>query len=308
MAEEPTLAISVVDPIDPAFKRAKLLCFSPFDLEKWFVIGFCAWLATLGNSGFNLPYDSYGKPSGFVESWRNHFPVELMLVVLFVSIAAAIGFLIMVVLVWLTSRGRFMFLHCVATNHAQVKVPWRLYGRQANSLFVFRIVAAIIFFVCQLPLWVIAGFCIHLLSRNSTFINIPIVSAVVILFVLIAAVFVVFLLTMKFTNDFVVPVMYLRRLSCVDAWREYLPLLRNNKARFIVYILFQFVISLVISAILFTLALATCCCAACLFSIPYIGTVILLPIFVFKRSYSLMYLRQYGSEFDVFADLPLFEA
>jgi hypothetical protein len=45
----------------------------------------------------------------------------------------------------------------------------------------------------------------------------------------------------------------------------------------------------------------------CLFSIPYIGTVILLPVFVFKRAYSLMYLRQYGLEFDVFADLPLFE-
>jgi hypothetical protein len=307
VAEESNRAVSVIDPIDPAVKRAKLLCFSPFDLEKWFTIGFCAWLASLGSSGFGLPYDSYGKPSSFVESWRNHFPVELMLVVLFVSIAAAIGFLIMVVLMWLTSRGRFMFLHCVATNCAQVKVPWKLYSRQANSLFVFRIVAAIIFFVCQLPLWVIVGFCIYLLSRDSVFVNIPIISAGVILFVLIAVVAVVFLLAMKFTNDFVVPIMYLRKLSCVDAWREYLPLLRNNKGRFVVYILFQFVIGLVISAILFTLALATCCCAACLFSIPYIGTVILLPVFVFKRAYSLMYLRQYGSEFDVFADLPLFD-
>lgn len=307
MAEESNHTVSVVDPIAPAAGRVKLLCFSPFELEKWFIVGFCAWLGSLGNGCFNFFYDSGGKPCGWVESWREILSVELVFVVLFVSVAAAIGFLVMVALIWLTSRGRFMFLHCVAANRAQVRLPWKLYSRQANSLFVFRIVAAIIFFVFQLPLWLIGGFCIHLLSGDSAFVNVPIISAVLILFVLIAVIFAFYMLTMKFTNDFVVPIMYLRKFSCIDGWREYLPLLRNNKGRFIVYILFQVVISLVISAILFTLSLVTCCCAACLFSIPYIGTVVLLPVFVFKRAYSLMYFRQYGPEFDVFAGLPLFD-
>ena len=35
--------------------------------------------------------------------------------------------------------------------------------------------------------------------------------------------------------------------------------------------------------------------------IPYVGTVLLLPLGVFNRAYSLHYLAQYGPEFDVFA-------
>jgi hypothetical protein len=34
---------------------------------------------------------------------------------------------------------------------------------------------------------------------------------------------------------------------------------------------------------------------------PDIGTVLLLPILVFQRAYSVFYLRQYGSDYDVFA-------
>jgi hypothetical protein len=41
--------------------------------------------------------------------------------------------------------------------------------------------------------------------------------------------------------------------------------------------------------------------------IPYIGTVLMLPLFVFKRAYSLCYLGQFGSSFDVFAPEANFE-
>jgi len=34
--------------------------------------------------------------------------------------------------------------------------------------------------------------------------------------------------------------------------------------------------------------------------IPFLGTVLLLPVHVFKRSYSLYYLAQYGEEYDTF--------
>jgi hypothetical protein len=36
-------------------------------------------------------------------------------------------------------------------------------------------------------------------------------------------------------------------------------------------------------------------------AIPYIGTVILLPVFVLLRSFSLLFLRQFGSDYDVWA-------
>ena len=36
--------VSVTLPISPAMDRVKRLLFQPFDLGKWFMIGFGAWL------------------------------------------------------------------------------------------------------------------------------------------------------------------------------------------------------------------------------------------------------------------------
>ena len=38
--------ISVALPISPAMDRVKRVLFQPFDLGKWFMIGFGAWLGT----------------------------------------------------------------------------------------------------------------------------------------------------------------------------------------------------------------------------------------------------------------------
>jgi hypothetical protein len=109
-------------------------------------------------------------------------------------------------------------------------------------------------------------------------------------------------LVKKFTSDFVVPIMFLRTASCTAGWREFLTILSVNKARLALYILFQIVISIAIGTIiLIGFCIGCClCCASVLLCIPYIGTVILLPIFVFKQSYTLYYLRQFGPGFNVF--------
>jgi hypothetical protein len=48
----------------------------------------------------------------------------------------------------------------------------------------------------------------------------------------------------------------------------------------------------------------TCCIAGCLIVLPYLGAVILLPVTVFKRSYSLYYLAQFGPAYNVFPPPP----
>jgi hypothetical protein len=48
----------------------------------------------------------------------------------------------------------------------------------------------------------------------------------------------------------------------------------------------------------------TCCIAGCLMALPYVGTVALLPVLVFKRSYSIYYLAQFGPAYNVFPPAP----
>jgi len=299
--------VSVIEPISPAFEKVKTILFSPFDLRKWFVIGFCAWLAYLGKGGGggngggggrggrapNI-HEGIGQAKVFVlENLAWIIPVAL--------IGVALIIVLWLVFTWLSSRGRFMFLHCVAQNKAEVKVPWTKFQQHANSLFLFRIVLGLIGFAAiGMPLLLAGGIIAIMIAGNIP--DIAGVFGIVMIVLMIVAIAIVFTVIGKFTTDFVVPIMFLRTTSCIAGWREFLTILSANKARFVLYILFQIVIALVIFSIIsmgFCIGLCFCC-VSLLLLVPYIRTVILLPVLVFKRAYSLLYLGQFGPEFDVF--------
>ena len=316
--------ISVIDPISPAIERVKTILFRPFDFGKWFVIGFCAWLAYLGSGGggggpnFNFPGGQQRRGPQIQEAFHHakEAVVNNLYWILPVAIIAVVVMIIIgLVITWLSSRGHFMFLHCVALNKAEIKVPWRKFKKQGNSLFLFRVVVGLIslafFALIAGTIAFVAILCFVSHSRPAA-LGVVLIILLSIL-VMIPAVIVVALIK-KFTWDFVVPIMSLRQGTCMAAWREFWKLLTGNKGRFTLYILFQIVIAIAICAIGATVAclfsclflVFTCGIACCLMILPpfsiaygYIITVLLLPLSVFKRSYSLLYLRQYGPTFDV---------
>ena len=289
--------VSVIEPISPAFEKVKTMLFSPFDLRKWFVIGFCAWLAYLGKvreSGLINTYEKLVQAKEYIH--------ENLAWIITVAVAASVLIIVLwLVFIWLSSRGRFIFLHCVAENKAEVTVPWTKFQQHANSLFLFRIVLGLIGFAAiGLPLLLAGGIIAIMIVGNIP--DVAGVFGILMIVLVIIAIAIVFTVIGKFTTDFVVPIMFLRTTSCVAGWREFLTLLSVNKARFALYILFQIVIALVIFSIIsmgFYIGLCFCCVSFLLF-VPYIRTVILLPVLVFKRAYSLLYLGQFGPEFDVF--------
>lgn len=302
--------ISVIDPISPAIEWVKTILFRPFDLGKWFVIGFCAWLAYLGEGGgpnfnFNFGRQRY-ESSG--ESFHNakEVIIENLFWIIPVAITVFVIFIIIgFVITWLSSRGRFMFLHCIALNKAEVVAPWHKFRKQGNSLFLFRIVVGLISFaivMLLIAMLVVIGILMFAGSGGPNPISIILMVLMAICFIIPTAI--IFALIGKFTRDFVVPIMYLREGTCMAAWREFWPLLTGNKGRFAIYILFQIVIALAVGIIVMACVCITCCCLGCILAIPYIGTVLMLPILVFDRSYSLLYLRQYDTGYDVFSSQP----
>ena len=303
--------VSVIDPINPAFKKVKQILFSPFELGRWLVIGFCAFLADLSGAGFHFqgrfPHGQQGSapavPGHLLELIQEH----VALVVFVGATVFVIGVAVAILLLWLSSRGRLMFLWCVAQNKAEVKVPWRILREQGNSLFLFRLVAGIIFFVLVGMLAGIIVLCVALLGRVGGHGGVPLVAALALLGLVGLAATLVGAAVMKFTRDFVVPIMYLRKCSCLAGWGEFLSLLSGNIGRFALYLLFRILIALIIGGLVATVMLLTiccCCCAGILLAIPYVGTVLMLPIPVFVRAYSLCYLRQYGPAFDAFGGHP----
>ena len=164
MNSEQQNRVSVIDPVTPAIDRVKLILFRPFELRKWFVIGFCAWLAYLGAGGggggggggrgggppYNVPHEQTQAKEQIkegIETAKYYVSNNLYWIIPVTVIVVVVFILIGLLIAWLNSRGKFMFLHCVATNKAEVAVPWHKFRQQGNSLFLFRIVLGIISFV-----------------------------------------------------------------------------------------------------------------------------------------------------------------
>ena len=307
--------VSVIDPISPAIERVKTVLFRPFDLGKWFVIGWCAFLAHLGQGGGGGgggggrggPHRMGDVPTEIrhgVDQARDFvnynldwlIPLGIFLFLLIIALAFFIT--------WVSSRGRFTYLHCVARNKGEFWNPWHQFRDQGNSLFAFRIVLGIVGFLTIVGILVL-GVTLIIVHRATLGFNAASILAIVLWTLLFVSAIIVLGLVGKFTDDFVVPIMYARTAGCVEAWRVLLDVMGFNKARFFLYVLFQLAIGLVIGVLVIASVCLTCCCAGCLFAIPYLGTVALLPIHVFTRSSSLNYLSQYGAEFNVIAPEPV---
>ena len=289
-----------------AINRVKLLLFEPFDLGKWFAIGFCAWLAHLGETGFQANYN-VGAPRGGAgkgvhegfEHARAYVLDNLGWILPLAAALVLVGFAFWVLLTWLRSRGNFMFLHCVAFDKAEVRGPWYKFARAGKSLFQFRLALGLVGMIPVLPLLMLAAMTVIRLIDHGQ----PEFHSVLLLIGVVLMLFgvgMVFFVVAKLTTDFVVPIMFLRGATCLESWKELLGLISVRVPNFLLYLLFQIVLGFATGALVLIAVLVTCCIAGCLMIIPYLGTVLLLPILVFKRSYSLHYLAQYGQAYDVF--------
>jgi hypothetical protein len=106
--------------------------------------------------------------------------------------------------------------------------------------------------------------------------------------------FVVFVNVLTYFMPFV---MYCQRCRAIDAFREVLRLITGNIGIFILFCLFGFALFL---AMIMTGAIVSCL-TCCLAALPYVGTVILLPVYVCLRAFGLLFLRQFGPDYDVWA-------
>jgi hypothetical protein len=91
--------------------------------------------------------------------------------------------------------------------------------------------------------------------------------------------------------------MYRQRCRAFQAFGIIVRLIATYPGEILLYCLFLIVLVLATAMVACVATCATCCIVA----IPYVGTVILLPVFVLLRSFSLLFVRQFGPDYDVLA-------
>jgi hypothetical protein len=288
--------IEIFKPFGEAFELIKRILFQPFDIKKWFVIGFAAWLANLGGGGFNYQYNRREDVQKLNEA-ISQIPHPIL--VTGVCVLVSLVLVLIVLFAWLRARGRFMFIDCIVKNRGAIAEPWREFRKEGNSYFLFSLVVGLCFLVfaalLSLPLIILAIKGRYYLYLHRDRLDLYVISLIAAwVFVMLLLVFVWALIA-----NFMTLVMYRRRCRACEAFRTVTKLIAANPGEILLYCLFLIVLALATAMVACLVTCATCCIAA----IPYIGTVILLPVFVLLRSFSLLFLRQFGPEYDVWAGL-----
>ena len=98
-------------------------------------------------------------------------------------------------------------------------------------------------------------------------------------------------------TQLMVPIMYRQRCRARLAFVQAIDLVSSHPGPILLYVLFLLLLAVAVFMLSCVVTCATCCIAA----IPYVGTVILLPISVTLGAFSLLFLRQFGADYDVWA-------
>jgi hypothetical protein len=96
--------IEIFKPFGEAFDLMKRILFQPFDLKKWLVIGFAAWLANLGSGGggFNYP-DNRHEDAQKLNETISQIPQPILISA--ICILVCLILLLIVLVAWLRARG-----------------------------------------------------------------------------------------------------------------------------------------------------------------------------------------------------------
>lgn len=288
--------IEIFKPFGEAFELMKKILFQPFDLKKWFVIGFAAWLANLGRGAgsFNYQFNRREEVQKVNEA-ISQIPHPVL--VLGVSLLIFFVLALIVLFAWLRARGGFVFIDCIVKNRAGIAEPWREFRKEGNGYFLFSLVVIFVFIIfaalLALPLIILAikgRYHFHLHHDRLDIYALLAIAAWVFVILLVIIVW-------ALIASFMMPVMYRRRCRAYEAFSAALSLIAAHPGEVLLYCLFLIVLAIATGLISCLAICATCCIAA----LPYIGTVILLPIFILFRSFSLLFLRQFGPEYDMWA-------
>ena len=292
---------SAIAAISPAIDHTDETLFKSFDLNRWFILGFLTFVQTLvGGSQISVNY-----PNDIPEETTQILNRVYQWIIGNLTASAIIGggitFLaiaIFLLLNWLSARGAFAYLDCIVNRKAEVTKPWVDNALEADSFFLFRVIFNLVFVVlifCELAPVAVTAFGMSQAGGLSTSALLFATSSVICLALFITTVLLFFLLS-SVLIDFVLPIQFMRRISCSEALKTVWNLIKSNPVVFLIYWVMKVIIGFVFSIITFIVCCLTCCCAA----LPVVGQTILQPLFVFNRSYPLFLLKQFGPEFDPF--------
>jgi hypothetical protein len=294
------MTVSPLDAAQQAFQLTRRRLF-PFRFDRWLALGFVAFLDQCGRSqaGFSarlpvgLPDHGGGGGGGgagpALSEAAAWLAAHVMLVMAIAAVALVVVLCVTALVLWINSRGVFMYLDDVATGRADVSRPWREHAAKADSYFAWSFGLTLGALTGGIVLLVTGALVVFGMARGQGGVGAGVVALVV-----LGGLFLIFVLAAVLASlalrDFVAPIQMRTGLSCGAAIGLFLGLLRAQPGAFVVYVILKVVFALFLAFVLMVAACVTCCCAL----VPVVTQTLLQPAFYFERAWSLFLLRPLG--------------
>jgi hypothetical protein len=242
---------SAPDAFLPAIHRAKSLLFRPFRFGYWCRLALLGLLTgELSSSGCsfnaNIPSEIFNDKHqqqflGMDGTWQRLAPHFWLIV----GIATA-AFVLMIVMMYVSSVCRFMLFEAVVDGHVRLRAGWKKWKGTATGYFLFLIAysasiwGALALFI-GLPVLIayLMGFTAHM--REHVVVAALGITTLVGLGLLILCVGMIFFVMVK---DFAVPIMALENVSVGAAIRRMGQIIDREKSSFAGYIGMKLVLTL----------------------------------------------------------------
>ena len=247
------LAISAADSVSLAVQRTRDFLFKPFSWGTYLKLGLVAILTE--GVGSNFRSGSHGgsssghNPSGFS-------PTSLTPGMIAVIVAAVLFAMIVSVLVlYLITRLRFAFFHCLIHSTKELRPGWQIYRVPATRYFWLNVVVGLCFLVvvALIALPFVAGF--WRLIRDTPQGGHPdfallfalVLPLIPIIFLLVLA----GLVTDLILRDWILPHYALENATAGEAWSSVWSSIKAEKRQFAVYSLLRVILPIIAMAGLF---------------------------------------------------------
>lgn len=299
---------SVLAAVSGAFERMVAVLFRPFDVVRWFSIGFCAWLAYMGT----LPAvngrarEDMGSPGDLAAAKQmfDHALDQMMALpqsgtarLVALGAGLALGLLFALLFCKIRSRGDFMFLHRWYCPDASIRSCWSAAQAAGRELFVWRVyffliaillvaINAAVFFQLVLRPYIDGGKVWDGSLRPQA------AACLTVLALLVGGA----QLVAHLTKAFVVPVMYWHGATVSRAWLAVFALCNQYPFAVLGYLACGVACAAAAVLAVAVVGLMTCCIGFLPLVLPYFGSVALLPYFLFFRGYAVCFLSQWRPE------------
>lgn len=329
-----TMQGTFLDIIHASFEWTKTVLLRPFNLRKWFFLCIIAILAQEFSS-FNIniktPIERQRKTAvqqikilKDIQQYKWFTPIIITLKI--------VVFPLMIFLLWLYSRFKFIFLSSIVKNDASIKAPFRENKKTGNSFFKWNIMFMISIFGILLLMILILIVGILILKNPSSILKI---SLSFLWGLLILCVLIPIVILNVIVLDFILPIMFKSKIRIVSAWKVILPVMKSEKSNFTKYILIKLglmiitaiITGLIFMAVLFSLFAQFGVLGGIFYSLSlampitirrgyyiflillgittfmsiiFLIILLLLPVPIFFRTFSLKFLARVDEKYDLF--------